>query len=239
MVSPANITQQKGVFGSKADTAPLLLDLIVGSDKLALVRGKDSWTYHHLLTEADRLAAGLAQAGVRAGDRVALHLGTGPEIILAYLACFRMGALAAPLNLRFKRLELEEMLRRIRPSLYIGDTERYRLLQQVGSDVLGTNARFVVGALEDSITQPWASLMSDTTLAFNGPDLDAPAVLLSTSGTTGKPKLVAHSQATLGTVATRLTKRDLHAEDVVAFFPLWYTLRASTCPSLVSQWVPR
>jgi long-chain acyl-CoA synthetase len=218
MVLRPDIAQQERMFASTADPAPPLLDLIVGSDRLALVRGKDSWTYHGLLTEADRLAAGLAQAGVRAGDRVALHLGTGPEIILAYLACFRMGALAAPLNLRFKRLELEEMLRRIKPSLYIGDTERYRLLQQVGSDVLRTNARFVVGALEDSITHPWASLMGDTALAFNGPEPDAPAVLLSTSGTTGKPKLVVHSQATLGSVATRLTKRDLHADDIVAFF---------------------
>jgi long-chain acyl-CoA synthetase len=110
------------------------------------------------------------------------------------------------------------MLLRLKPSLYIGDTEHYRLVRQIGSDVLGTNARFVVGVLEDSLAQPWVSLMSDTTLAFDDPDPDAPAVLLSTSGTTGKPKLVTHSQATLGAIAMRVAKWDLHTEDVVAFF---------------------
>ncbi|MET1027319.1 MAG: class I adenylate-forming enzyme family protein [Dongiaceae bacterium] len=189
------------------------------SDRLALYKDGESWTYRRLLTEADRLAAGFAAAGVRAGDRVALHLANGPEIALAYLACFRLGAIAAPLNLRFKTPELEAMLRRLRPCLYIGDTAHYRLVQPIGDDVLDTDARFVIGKLEDTAARPWASLLRDAaTVTFDDPDVNAPAMLFSTSGSTGQPKLVAHSQATFGQASMRSAQAYLEAGDRLAFF---------------------
>jgi long-chain acyl-CoA synthetase len=219
-------TTPKGRRLVKARARPLC-DLISRSDRIALRKGDDSWTYRRLLTEADRLAAGLAATGLSAGSRVALHLDNGPEIAITYLACFRLGAVIAPLNLRFKRPELEEMLRRLRPHLYIGDTQHYRLIQPIDTDLLSESSRFVVGDLEDVFAQRWASLLRDETAAFDNPDVDAPAALFSTSGTTGKPKLVVHSQATLGSAAARIAESYLRPDDVISFsMPMVHTAGA-------------
>lgn len=207
---------------------PHFVSFIPDSEKTAIIRGHERWTYNRLLADVDRLAAGLAAAGVQAGDRVALHIATGPEIALAYLACFRLGAIAAPLNLRLKTPELEDMLRRLKPSLYIGDAVHYPLIKPIGTDVLRADSRFVIGDPPDAIARRWTSLASDTqasdTLAsgtqvsFGDPDPTAPAILLATSGTTGKPKLVAHSQATLREMAIRLGNLDIRAGDRIALF---------------------
>lgn len=201
-----------------SQTPHLLSDLIVPSERLALVKGGDGWTRARLTAEAARLAAGLARVGVRAGDRVALHLRNGPEIALAYLACFRLGAIAAPLNLRFKTTELEDILQRLRPAAYLGHADLYRLVSPVRTELLGAAARYVVGEPDDGRARQWTVLPEDPTNAPQ-PDVDpnVPALLFSTSGTTGPAKLVAHSQATLAGMAARLASIDFRAGDIVAF----------------------
>jgi long-chain acyl-CoA synthetase len=201
-----------------SDTPRRVSDLIVPSDRLAFVKDGDRWTRARLAAEAARLAAGLARIGVQAGDRVALHLRNGPEIAIGYLACFRLGAIAAPLNLRFKTPEIEDMLRRLQPAAYIGQADLYRLVAPIGTEILGAAARYVVGEPEDGLAQPWTLLHRDRPASLADPDPDLPAVLLSTSGTTGQPKLVAHSQATLATIAARLGSERFRPGDVLAFF---------------------
>ncbi len=157
--------------------------------------------------------------GVGAGDRVALHLRNGPEIAIAYFACFRIGAIATPLNLRFKTAELEDMLRRILPSIYIGHAELYRLVAPIETRVLGAASRYVVGEPEDGMAQSWTRLHRDPAeTVFEEPDPDALALLLSTSGTTGKPKLVAHSHATLTCKTPMFVNGEIQEGDVNAFF---------------------
>ena len=201
------------------DTRHPLNDLIVPSERLAFVKDGESWSRARLTAEAARLATGLAGIGVQPGDRIALHLRNGPEIALAYLACFRLGAIAAPLNLRFKTAELEDMLRRLRPAAYIGHADLYRLVAPIETGVLGAAVRYVVGEPEAGLAQRWTLLHRDQAMGvLADPDPDEPALLLSTSGTTGQPKLVAHSQATLASTATRLMSVHIRAGDVVAFF---------------------
>ena len=45
------------------------------------------------------MAARLAELGVGVGDRVAIAAGNRPEVLLAYLGCWALGAVAQPLNL--------------------------------------------------------------------------------------------------------------------------------------------
>ena len=211
--------------------ASCFVSFITGSEKTAIIRGPESWTYNRLLAEVDLLAAGLAAAGIQAGDRVALHIATGPEIVLCYLACFRLGAIAAPLNLRIKTPELEDMLRRLKPSLYIGDAAHYPLVKPIGTDVLPTDARFVIGDPVDATARPWSSLSSsmlasgtlarDILASLDAPDPTAPTILLASSGTTGRPKLIAHSQATIREAAIRIGMFDMRAGDrIVLFLPM-------------------
>lgn len=180
---------------------------------------EDIWSYARFGSEVDRLTRGLIGRGLKKGDRVALHLANGPELALAYFACFRIGAIAAPLNNRIKQAELDMLLQRLRPTLYIGQTDLYAHVARLDSAILPTNARFIVDeGCRDLRTQPWTRLFSDV---IGGPlrlegDEQAPALLLATSGTTGQSKFVTHTLATLGEIAKRAGHLGLESRDVAA-----------------------
>ncbi|HZZ13921.1 MAG TPA: class I adenylate-forming enzyme family protein [Paraburkholderia sp.] len=187
----------------------------------------ETWTLERLLDSAARVATGLASAGVVPGDRVALHLGNSPELAVAYIACFRLGAIAAPLNLRFKQPELEDIMARVAPHAYIGEAGRVAAIGAALNNSVDVQRRFVLGeqssvramtweSLADTVSQA-ASEAASAALSF-AVDPTAPAVLLSSSGTTGTPKLIAHSQSTLAEVAARLASNVIADARTFAFF---------------------
>jgi len=85
----------------------------------------ETWTYQRLAAVAEHLACGLIKRGVKSGDRVALHMMNRPEMIVAYYACFQIGAIVAPLRTAFKPAELAPLLQRLKPALYIGEANLY------------------------------------------------------------------------------------------------------------------
>src|SRR6201989_874333 len=84
----------------------------------ALIFQGNVLTYRQLAHESERVAHGLWASGVRAGDRVVLHMKNRPEMLVAYYECFRLGAIAAPFRTAFTLAELAPMLERLRPALY-------------------------------------------------------------------------------------------------------------------------
>ncbi len=82
-----------------------------------------AWTYRDLLTGAEQLSRGFVARGVRQGDRVVLHMANSLEMAVALYACFRIGAIACPTNLRFKTAELREGFQRLQSALYLGDEQ--------------------------------------------------------------------------------------------------------------------
>ena len=169
-------------------------------ESVAFYIGEDVWTYQRLSDEVERLARGLVGRGLGKGSRVALHMANVPEFAVAVCACFQIGAIAAPLNIRLKSAELRPLLQRLLPALYMGQADLYRHVAATDTSIVPWNARFIVG---DAVDDPWTQGL--TRLLENGvagpvkaePEADAPALLLITSGTTGQPKFVTHTQATL------------------------------------------
>jgi len=169
-------------------------------ESAAFVFRKEVWTYERLAVEAESLARGLAVRGVGPGDRVALHMVNRPEMIVAYYACFKLGAIAAPLRTAFKFAELAPILRRLKPALYLGEMSLYDNVAAVENSILAPDKRFVVnGTFEDHGVQPWKALFD--AVGNEGllvpPASYKPAALIITSGTTGQPKFVVHTPATL------------------------------------------
>jgi long-chain acyl-CoA synthetase len=200
-------------------TGALYRHIETGRKKVAFIRDDEEWTYKRLATEVERVARGLIAHGLRKGDRVALHMANLPEFVIAYHACFRIGVIAAPLNIRFKTAELRPLLERLRPSLYIGQAALYERIASIAISILGADRRFVVdGPVNDPRVQPWTNLFA----GVNGEpiertvDVDAPAVLLTTSGTTGQPKFVTHTLATLFKTAESIVHLDLDGDQNVA-----------------------
>src|ERR1700742_3071154 len=103
------------------------------------------WTYHDLLTGAERLSRAFLAHGVRPGDRVVLHMPNRPEMAIALYACFRVGAIACPTNLRFKTAELREIFQRLQPTLYLGDEQLYSHVETIELSILAGEKRFISG----------------------------------------------------------------------------------------------
>ena len=145
-------------------------------EKPALRFQDDTLTYGDLFARADALAAGLAARGVRKGDRVAFFLGNRPEFVIAYLAVIRLGAAMVPINLAYREREISHMLADSEPRLLITEREQLPILEglEVGEVLLA---------------EELADLSHDAAgfapPLVEGGDL---AMLLYTSGTTGKSK---------------------------------------------------
>jgi acyl-CoA synthetase (AMP-forming)/AMP-acid ligase II len=124
------------------------------------------------------LAGTLAGRGVRSGDRVALMSSNRPEFVIAVLAIWRLGAAVVLFSPAWRRGETEHALRITAPDHAVGD-----------HPVLAELVPMV--SLDDPITPA-----ADVPVVV--PDPAADAVLVFSSGTTGMPKAVRHTHATLG-----------------------------------------
>jgi long-chain acyl-CoA synthetase len=167
-------------------------------DKIALSCGDATVTYAEFDARATRLAHGLRAAGIRQGDRVALHMGTTIEMALCYFACFRLGAIAVPINVRLKPAEIEYVLGHSEARLYIGEPGLYtRSATTPGfcpddGFYVTTDAAPPVGfqRFDSLLEAPESVALPDV----SGPDA---AAILYTSGTTARPKGVTHSHDSL------------------------------------------
>src|SRR3981081_3938303 len=130
----------------------------------AFIFHEEVWTYERLAAEAERLTRGLAAHGVEPGDRVALHMTNRPEMVVAYYACFKLGVIAAPLRTAFTFAELDPMLQRLKPTLYIGEVDLNKNVAPVDPSSLEPDRLFVVnGTLEEHGDQPWEGLYDEAT----------------------------------------------------------------------------
>ena len=172
-----------------AHLAQLLVDTLQRqADAEALVGGGLRLSWRELHHAAIRCAGGLSRRGVQAGDRVALLLGNQPEFVIAVLACAWLGAVAVPISPRAAAGELALMLQDAEPTLLIAASSLVNRLpapQRLPRACL----RFAVGDVADAGCEPFAELMrAEPLLQPHAAAEDDLAVLLYTSGTTGRPK---------------------------------------------------
>ncbi len=149
-------------------------------EKAALTFEDTALTYADLFARADALAAGLAARGVRKGDRVAFFLGNRPEFVIAYLAVIRLGAAMVPINLAYREREISHMLADAEPRLLITERAQAPILEglEAGEVLLAEDLEKL---FDPSSGDPAGFVPPHV----EGSDL---AMLLYTSGTTGKSK---------------------------------------------------
>jgi acyl-CoA synthetase (AMP-forming)/AMP-acid ligase II len=153
--------------------------------KIAAIDGFRRTTYGELNARVNQLAHGLLSLGVKRGDSVALMIGNRIEHLEAIFATAKIGALAIPLDIKWKALELGTVLAFFKPSLLIVQSECVQELNKAAAaNDLSFLHRVVIGALD------YGGLLKDRSAAE--PDLqvseDDPFAVLLTSGTTGFPK---------------------------------------------------
>jgi len=170
-------------------------------DSPAVVEGQ-TLSYRALDRLAARVATGLAARGVRRGDRVALFLGNCWQFVAAFLACNRLGAIVVPIGIRQQRAELEFLLNDSGAKAIIHEAHLAHLVPSA-AEVVSIEIRMAVHDTVPGAENFDALLESDESVAPVRPYEDDVAVILYTSGTTGKPK---GAQLThLGMIHTALT----------------------------------
>ena len=163
-------------------------------DESGATRALSFWD---LQRQANRLSNTLVHLGITRGDRVAILLPQRPETLVAYLACFQMGAVAVPLSFLFGPEALEYRLANSGAGVAVVDPTTLANLAGVRSGLASLrHVLGVAGAQGDGVLD-WEETLAKASRDF---DLVAtaptdPAVIIYTSGTTGPPKgaLLPHS----------------------------------------------
>ena len=163
------------------------------------------------LARVEQTAAWLAAQGIGKGDVVAVWLVNRVEWIALLFAAARLGAIVAAVNTRYRSAEVAHLLKVSGAKLMVVEAafrsiDFAAILADIAKDdVPALQQLAVVGA--DRIPAQWPCVRFDAFDAVHPPappahvDVDLPALLYTTSGTTKGPKLVAHSQRTLASHA--------------------------------------
>jgi len=142
-----------------------------------------SFTYAEFSRAVDRTAAMLAAHGVGKGDVVSLLMPNCAEYIIAYFACWKVGALAGPVNSLLKSQEI---------AYVVSDSEAKVLLIHPESQATIDGIRAELPNLKSVIVfDDEAEATRDfenSSAASPALTADDEAIIIYTSGTTGKPK---------------------------------------------------
>ena len=180
-------------------------------------------TYRQLREAADRLAADLAACGMTAGQRVAVWLPSRIEGVVALLACSRNNTICCPSLHRDHTVgEVVELMQRIRCVALIvqdgyGADVGKRHLAAALKEVPTLRQVYRLAPLAENDKAPFAGVMSAGANAAVKQDPNQIVYLAFTSGTTGKPKGVMHSDNTLLANAQQLAKDWSIGEKSVVF----------------------
>jgi long-chain acyl-CoA synthetase len=188
---------------------------------LALQRGdREEWSFAKLASHARRLAAGLREAGVKAGEPVALLAEDSPEWVAAALAILRAGAVVAPLDVQFADEALTHVLQDSEARFLFTTARQLPRLRGLKR----TPRHLVLLDAPASEARSWRNLLADAeaTKRTELPEVSPndPAALFYTSGTTGPPKGVPLTHANLEFQLDALLHLDLLARDDRMLLPL-------------------
>lgn len=159
---------------------PLYETALISRHEPAIVSGSHTMLYYELDEYASRVARNLADAGVRAGDRVGFFLPSSWQYVAFLFGVLRIGAVACPLNTRLPRAAVLGQMREIACRHVIAKVGPEGTADLAGIRVLDPDE---LGAYRVDVETPHEWRLS----------LDAPATILFTSGSGGRARAVQHS----------------------------------------------
>jgi long-chain acyl-CoA synthetase len=202
------------------------------ADRTAVVLGDTRMTYAQLWAHARQYAAVLRDQGVGPGDKVALLLPNTPHFPLAYYGVLALGGVCVPVHALLKAEEIEYVLTDsgakalICAAPLLGEGAK-------GAELAGVPVLSVMEPEETGIPR-----IDQLALAVQPVDGLVPrepgdtAVVLYTSGTTGKPKgaEISHLNVTMNVVVSAQHSFDIDETDVVlGCLPLFHTFGQTCC----------
>ena len=181
------------------------------------LRDPGEWTWGKLRLETARIAAGLAAEGVTRGDRVVAYLPNIPETVAAFLACASIGAIWSSAAPEFGTRSVIDRFAQVEPKVLLAidgyryggkDYDRREVVRDIAAEIPSLGRVVTLGYLDGS---GWEDgFLGDAELSFAALPFDHPLWVLYSSGTTGLPKPIVHSQG--GILVEHLKKLHLHLD---------------------------
>jgi acetoacetyl-CoA synthetase len=204
------------------------------------LRELGEWTWGDLRRTTAEIAAGLRSLGVEKGDRVVAYIPNIPEAVAALLACASIGATWSSCSPDFGARSVVDRFAQIEPKVLIAvDGYRYGGKDFDRMDVVA-RLQGEMPSLQNTVVLPYLSPEPDlgrighamtwnelaaagegAELTFEELPFDHPLWVLYSSGTTGMPKPIVHSQG--GILLEHLKKMHLHVDAQEGDRIFWFT----------------
>lgn len=173
-------------------------------DKVAFVDSRRSITYGELRFLVDRVALGLVERGVGAGDVISFQLPNWIEWVVVHYAATRIGAISNPLIPIYREREVGFMVGLAKSKLLVVPRE-FRgfdypaMVERLQPGWTQPVELLVVGdsSWDELVDTHWEEKADPASLALLRPDPNDVTLLIFTSGTTGEPKGVMHTHNTM------------------------------------------
>ncbi|MDD5356378.1 MAG: AMP-binding protein, partial [Candidatus Omnitrophica bacterium] len=157
--------------------------------KPAIIFGQKKINFGELNLFTDRLAHGLKELGIAKSDRVALLLDNSPHFIISYFAIVKLGAVVVPVNHMFKYEEASYVISDSKASILITSLPYLEMAYKIKENFINLKHILTTSKEERNIPSIYEWIY-DPSRIFSGEEIkkDDTAVILYTSGTTGRPK---------------------------------------------------
>ncbi len=180
----------------------------------------EKMTYSELNSEANRIANGLAEIGVKKGDRVALFLRNSLDYLKCIYACSKIGAVEVPVNWFYRELDAKHVIGNSEANTIFVEEDLLPIVEGIRDDLPHLKNIVVRGESDDMNLE---SLKGNAT----NPEVDIkpedPVSIIYTSGTTGLPKgaVLSNNSYVLSAKAITLWMVDEGANDYTGL-PLFH-----------------
>ena len=194
------------------------------------LRELGEWTWDDLREHTARIRAGLRAMGIERGDRVVAYLPNIPETIAAFLAVASLGGVWSSCSPDFGARSVIDRFAQIEPKVLLTvdgyryggkDFDRAELIEKVQAEMPSLERTVTLRYLGERGDWDEAFPETDEPLEFDRVPFDHPLWVLYSSGTTGLPKAIVHSQG--GILLEQLKKHHLHLDAQEDDRLFWFT----------------
>lgn len=217
--------------------AETVFDLLASRSLLqspCLIEDGEKLSWKDIFDKSRAMASGLAELGVRSGDRVSIWLPNRSAWLVTFFACAQLDAIAVSINTRFRSVEVADLLGRSGSKVLVywpgyKDIDFAGILEQCSPQALSVLENIICYTERDQVLpetvvgKPVTSfddLLAKPLLLESYGRPESPCIIFTTSGTTKAPKLVVHIQRNvLGHAFNVARQYGLTSEDVFLLFP--------------------